>query len=54
MSNPNRKGSTAGNTNSDAPPAPPFTDEPSYDSDEESSPRLEGDTSDDVGREELD
>lgn len=32
----------------------PNTDQPSYDSDHESSPRLEGDDNDDVGREELD
>jgi hypothetical protein len=31
----------------------PNTDQPTYDSDHESSPRLEGDTSDDVGRDEL-
>ena len=36
------------------PPSEPDTDQPSYDSDQESSPRLEGDTNDDVGREELD
>lgn len=37
----------------ESPPSEPDTDQPS-DSGEESSPRLEGDTNDDVGREELD
>lgn len=38
----------------EAPNSEPNTDQPEYDSDQESSPRLEGDTSDDEGREELD
>jgi hypothetical protein len=36
------------------PASEPNTDQPSYDTNDESSPRLEGDTSDEQGREELD
>lgn len=42
------------NTSWEKPESEPNTDQPSYDTNDESSPRLEGDTSDEQGREELD